>query len=190
MKKIKLILIVLILITLTLSVAVSNAYAKYVAKENINGSLTVTAELGNISVEEADVSTLIIPGVDINVDHSVKISNKSPISAYVYLVVETNILEAHNISFEPSSSWKKISGVESGNRATTVYVYADSHGAPVAVDNEVTGDNDFLIPINGVLEVSQYVNNSVPESVDIKFTALMYQTAAGSDASEVYENYN
>ena len=184
MRKIKFILSVLIVMTLVLSVAVSNAYAKYVSSKNINGSLTVTAELGKIDIEEATVSTAIIPGVDININHSVKISEKSSIPVYVYLVVETNILEAHNLSFEPSSSWKKINSTEASNKSIIVYVYVDSNGTPISVDRDVT------IPINGILEVSQYVNNSVPSSVNMKFTALMYQTAAGNDASEVYENYN
>lgn len=184
MRKIKFILSVLLVMTLVLSVAVSNVYSKYVTSKNISGNLTITAELGKINIEEASVSSAIIPGVDININHSVKVSEKSSIPVYVYLVVETNILEAHNLSFEPSSSWKKISSTEASNKATIVYVYVDGYGMPVAVSSDVT------IPINGILEVSQYVNSSVPSLVDMKFTALMYQTAAGNDASEVYEYYN
>ena len=64
MRKIKFILIVLLVMILILSVAVSNVYSKYVTSKKINGNLTITAELGKINIEEASVSSAIIPGME------------------------------------------------------------------------------------------------------------------------------
>ena len=158
-----------------------SAYARYATTKTLNGTLTISAELGSIALNGATVEEKLIPGVDIDVNREIIITDKSSIPAYVYLVVETNILESHKLSFSPSNEWQEIRRTTADGKTKTVYVYADGAG-PVAVDSNMT------ISVGGVLQVSQYVN--VPSSVNLTFTAEMYQTAAGNSAAEVYTNFN
>ena len=181
MRKIKFTPVVLIVLVLALALAAGSTYAKYATTKYIDGTLTVTANLGSIAMIDGNIEKkLIIPGVDIPVNHKVIISDKSSIPAYVYLEVKSNISPEHKLSFAPSNQWQAIRSTTAGGKTTTVYVYVGDGSTPVAVDSDVT------IPVAGLLQVSQYV--TAPSSVDLKFTAKMYQTAAGNNATEVYES--
>jgi hypothetical protein len=58
----------------------------------------------------------------------------------------------------------------------------DPGKAPIKVKNDET------IPVDGTLVVSQYFNTS--NEINLKFSAKMYQTAAGNTAVEVYNSFN
>jgi hypothetical protein len=99
----KLLVVLLLLVTVF-----GNIYAKYATTQTVNGALKVTANLGTIAMDTGAITEKIIPGVDIEVKHEVKITEKSSIPAYVYLVAETNAGEASKLSFVPSNKWMEI----------------------------------------------------------------------------------
>lgn len=186
MRKLKLNPVLLILLIFALAMVVGNTYARYAKKETVTGTLTVSANLGEIAMSEENIEAKIIPGVDIPVNHTVKITDKSSIPAYVYLVVDTT--NDTNLSFAllSESPWKEIQKTTADGKTTTVYVYVNN-GTPVVVINNVE------ISVAGLLEVSQYVN--VPDSVNMTFTAMMYEKmtddgASVEDATDVYEKFN
>jgi hypothetical protein len=176
---------VLIVLALALAMAAGGTYAKYATTKTVEGTLTVTANLGSIAMDENIITKSIIPGVDVSVDHKVLVTEKTSIPAYVYLVLDINITDS-TLEFRPSDElWEKISETTKDGIKTIVYVYVDGTDpgkAPVEVKHNVT------IPVDGTLEVSQYFNTS--NKINLKFSAEMYQTAAGSTAVEVYNSFN
>lgn len=181
MKKIKFTPVVLIVLALALAMAAGGTYAKYATTKTVEGTLTVTADLGAIAMDKSTITGSIIPGVDISVDHEVVITEKSSIPAYVYLVLDINIADT-TLEFHPSDEdWEKLFETTTAGIKTIVYVYADGTN-PIEVKNNVT------IPVNGTLVVSQHFNTS--NEINLKFSAKMYQTAAGTTAVEVYKSFN
>ena len=181
MKKIKFTPVVLIVLALALAMAAGGTYAKYATTKTVEGTLTVTANLGSIAMDESIITKSIIPGVDIPVNHKVLVTEKTSIPAYVYLVLDINITN-DTLEFSPSGEqWKKIFETTTGDIKTIVYVYADGTN-PIEVKSNVT------IPVKGTLVVSQYFNTS--NEINLKFSAKMYQTAAGNTAEEVYKSFN
>ena len=180
MKKIKFTPVVLIVLALALAMAAGGTYAKYATTKTVEGTLTVTANLGSIAMDERIITGSIIPGVDISVDHDVLVTDKTSIPAYVYLVLDINITDK-TLEFSPSDEWEEISETTKDGIKTIVYVYADGTN-PIEVKNDVT------IPVGGTLVVSQHFNTS--NKINLKFSAKMYQTAAGTTAEEVYESFN
>jgi type 1 fimbria pilin len=180
MKKIKFTPVVLIVLALALAMAAGGTYAKYATTKTVGGTLTVTANLGSIAMDENIITKSIIPGVDVSVDHKVLVTEKTSIPAYVYLVLDINIAD-NTLEFHPSDEWEKIFETTTDDIKTIVYVYADGTN-PIEVKDDVT------IPVNGTLVVSQYFNTS--NKINLKFSAKMYQTAAGNTAEEVYKSFN
>ena len=180
MKKIKFTPVVLIVLALALAMAAGGTYAKYATTKTVEGTLTVTANLGAIAMDESTITGSIIPGVDIPVNHKVLVTEKTSIPAYVYLVLDINITD-NTLEFSPSDEWEEISETTKDDIKTIVYVYVDGTD-PIEVKNNVT------IPVDGTLVVSQYFNTS--NKINLKFSAKMYQTAAGNMAVEVYNSFN
>lgn len=180
MKKIKFTPVVLIVLALALAMAAGGTYAKYATTKTVKGTLTVTANLGSIEMDESIITGSIIPGVDISVEHDVRVTDKTSIPAYVYLVLDINITD-NTLEFSPSDEWEEISKTTKDGIKTIVYVYADGTD-PIEVKNDVT------IPVDGTLVVSQSFNTS--NKINLKFSAKMYQTAAGTTAEEVYNSFN
>ena len=161
---------------------VAGIWAKYVRETTFGGTITITAELGEIAIVEkkAELQTdgtytledtdlpdntfnsydVVMPGVDIPKNIRVKITNKSAIPAYVYLIVngervgDTNLVEAKKngegtgIYYELAAHWKH----NGGNR----YCYVDGSGNPIAV----TSDMEISILADGkqALYVSDQLN--------------------------------
>ena len=181
MKKIKFTPVVLIVLALALAMAAGGTYAKYATTKTVGGTLTVKADLGAIKMDESTITGSIIPGFDIPVNHNVQVTDKTSIPAYVYLVLDINIADT-TLEFHPSDEvWEKISETTKDDIKTIVYVYVDGTD-PIEVKNNVT------IPVDGTLVVSQYFNTS--NKINLKFSAKMYQTAAGNTAVEVYNSFN
>ena len=90
-------------------------------------------------------------------------------------------IEDGTLEFHPSDEWEKIFETTTDDIKTIVYVYVDGTN-PIEVKDEVT------IPVNGTLVVSQHFNTS--NIINLKFSAKMYQTAAGNTAEEVYTSLN
>jgi hypothetical protein len=181
MKKTKFTPVVLIVLALALAMAAGGTYAKYATTKTVEGTFTVTADLGSIAMDKSIITGSIIPGVDILVNHDVLVTEKTSIPAYVYLVLDINITD-NTLEFHPSDeSWEKISETTKDGIKTIAYVYVDGTN-PIEVKDDVT------IPVDGTLVVSQHFNTS--NKINLNFSAEMYQTAAGNTAKEVYKSFN
>ena len=188
MKKMKLTPSILIVFVLVLAMLVGNAYAKYAAQEQVEGSVSITAQLGTINLWEHEAelqsngsytlnagslvscnSYVLIPGVDIPKDTYVEITNKTPIPVYVYVEIVSSSAISYAVD---TSNWTKVA--DTGAKGGTVYVYKDS------VTANITGINIFA---GQKILVSQNLGSDAPK---FAIYASMYQTASGSDAADVY----
>lgn len=189
----------LIFAVLLASMVGGAAYAKYVAQLKVGGSLSITANLGSITVKESVASpntdgsyTLgsattnsgntyeIIPGLDIPKNPYVTVYVASAIPVYVYIVVDQDFTNSPDgISYELEDCWKPVTGY------TNVYVYSNSDG-PIQVSSDATID----ILKNDMVYVSQHLKANVKTSVYLKFTATMRQAVDGQTAEQIYANTN
>ena len=79
---------ILILLLLLVSLAGGATYAKYVRDYPIkNNSIQISANLGDISIDLESRSYLLIPGHDFPLEHTISVTNKSEIEAYVFVEV-------------------------------------------------------------------------------------------------------
>ena len=184
----------LVAVLVLASMVCGTAYAKYVKQETFTGTLTLTAQLGSITVVESKAerqsdgsyklntsekvkanSYDLLPGLDIPKDPTVSVDKESAVPAYVFLEVKGGTAA---ISFTMDPVWKAVdaAGIHGGR----VYVYAPG-GNPAVV----TGDIAAINIIEGqIVTVSQKVGGS---STEILFYAEMRQiTAAGQDPAAVY----
>lgn len=130
----------------------------------------------------------LLPGLDIPKDPFVRITGKTPIEAYVFIEVVTNIdtdnkdmttdkdvTDDHNVSYFLTNDWQLISTAtdETTKVTTAVYVYT-------TVVNEAFGANGtgtIQILENNTIYVSQKLN--VPtDGVYLNFSACMYEVAS------------
>ena len=195
MKKMKLTPSILIVFVLVLAMLVGNAYAKYVTQKEVQGNINITARLGNIALCEHKVTWnkeayvkdnnelvsnndyALIPGMTIPKDTYVKITEKTPISVYVYLEVVGGSAVSYAID---TSNWQVLAEVIGANGGT-VYVYKE----------KVAGQTDAIEKINIFQNQQIRVNSdATPGNEQFVIHATMYQTAAGNDAAAVYNVYN
>lgn len=189
----------IILAVLLASMAAGVTYAKYVTNAQLDGSVQITANLGNIEVIESkaqrnpdgsyellpEITTqntyYLLPGLDIPKDPKVRITEKSSIGVYVYLVIDTNITPSPTgVSFELQQCWKKLDGYDN------VYVYCGDQANAVAV----TDKRDIAIlksdaKGNSVF-VSQKLNTNISDTLNLNFTAVMKQVVDGMTAKEIF----
>lgn len=171
------------------------AYAQYRQTITISDSgnkLTITADIGSISVWEhkamrqtdgtyqlgADVVSgngyLLIPGVDLPKDPYVSVTKTSTIEAYVYIRVASDLPDT--VTFTLADCWKPVAGYDG------VYVYCQDSD-PV----KVTGNAEVQILKDNTIYVSQYYNGGA--ACTLQFTAYLYEVAAGNSAASVYAAY-
>ena len=145
-------------------------------------------------VDETDLGNeyILLPGLDIPKDPFVQITAKTPIKAYVFIKVVTNIdtdnkdmttdtdpADDHNVSYTLTDNWLQISQAEKDGVITTVYVYTADGANPATVDECVDGDGTGTIQIlkDKTIYVSQKLN--VPQAgVYLNFSACMYEVAS------------
>lgn len=178
------------------------AQAKYLQRVTLEEqTVTITARLGTITLKEHEAvrqpdgsyvlldgqegrenqivtsnTYILMPGVDVPKDPYVVVLDKSPIAAYIYIVVGSDLPATATYSLE--SHWIAVSGYPN------VYVYAPG-GTPQAV----IGNVDAIPILQGnIITVSQ--NYSENGSVSLTFDAYMYQVIAGETPEEVYQRNN
>lgn len=210
-----------VLIVVLLIGLIGSTYAKYVKKETREGTVTIKANLGKIELLEHEAvdpevdgeyildmtqevtnnTYKLLPGLDIPKDPFVRITNKSPIEAYVFVKMVTNIVtdkkdakpgdtldsdfsDDHNISYSLTDNWILISSStdETTKVTTAVYVYK------TVVDETfgTNGDGNGTIPIlvGDIIEVSQKLN-APKDGVYMNFSACMYEVASGDSVYTV-----
>lgn len=179
---------------LVLGGTVSGTLAKYVRESTLSGTVSITAELGVIellehrAVKQADgsytlhesdttmrnVYDAVIPGMDIPKDPWVRIKDKSSISAYVYLKIESDTLP-DTMTYALKDHWLPVDG------QTHVYVYAVD-GVPAKVSANIT------IPVleNDCIEVGQKLQGTLNTTVELSFSASMKQCVGDKTAAQIY----
>ena len=199
-RKLQILIAVLAVVLVSVS-GVANVMAKYATKTEINGQVTITADLGQIGIWETTVtytaengfvkgtvelqsnraySYPIIPGQDIPKETIVRVEKKTgSLPAYVYLIVETNITsQEKGIQYTLESHWQPVDGHPG------VYVYSDANG-PV----QVSSSRDIDVLFDKYIFVSQDVYQTISGDIDefeLTFTATMRQVLTGKTAAEIY----
>lgn len=205
------------LVVLLLSSLIGSTYAKYVKQDKLEGSVTIKAELGTIELlehlaedpdgdgeytldttqEVTNNTYVLLPGLDIDKDPFVRITGKSPIEAYVFVKMVTNIdtdnkdakpgdtldndfTDDYNVSYSLTSDWLRISEETKDGVTTAVYVYHT-----VVDENFGTkGTGTIQILEDNTIYVSQKLN--VPQTgVYLNFSACMYEVASGDSQYDV-----
>lgn len=182
---------------------IGSTYAKYVKQQTLEGTVTIKANLGKIELREHKAvrqedgsytldknsevvanSYILLPGLDIPKDPFVRITDKTPIEAYVFVEVVSGLagsavtfeVDVYDADSNPNGNWIKLSGV-TGKNGGTVYVYKET----------VTSDIGPIHILKGnTVTVGQKLLHGKMNDLDLKFYACMGQTAAGADAAEVY----
>lgn len=194
-------------LSLMLTYMVGFAYAKYVQTHKTNGSVTITADIGTIVLQEHEAqkqpdgsyqllgvdddgkcdgtthghpvenSYILLPGLDVPKDPHLVIEKPNDLPVYIYVEVVDEIGNGKGISYS-LPNWTKLDGV-TGPKGGAVYYY----------NSEITTSQTIYILDNNTVEVSQKLDKSIKD-LHLKFYAYMYQAAAGNDAAQVYEYYN
>lgn len=184
------------LATLILLTALTGVYAKYVMDQALTGQASITAKLGEITLLEhkatkqndgsytldanntvqSNTYSVVLPGLDIPKDPYVQITNKSPIPAYVYLVIENDSLPS-SMTYSLESHWTLVT-----ENPKKVYVYSDNNGAM-----KVSADITISVLQNNTVYVSQHLSD-LTGNVELSFSACMKQYVDGKSATEIYQS--
>lgn len=192
----------IVILSLVLTTLCCVAQAKYLKMAELAEQMvTITVRLGTIALEEHEAvrqtdgsyllldgqggrenkivtsnTYILMPGVDVPKDPYVVISDKSPIEAYVYLEVDSDL--PSTVTYLLENHWKALAGLPG------VYVYA-----PGGTPQTVTGNMDAISILQGnTVTVSQNYSGSDP--VSLTFYAYLYQAFAGNTPEEVYQHNN
>ena len=193
----------LFLVSLVLITALSSAvYAKYIKKTDFKGNtVTIQANLAeDFTLTESkanrtemgdyvlDTTTpveanqyVLMPGVDIPKDPTIKISKKTPIPAYLYVeVVDTNTDGA--VTYSLTSDWELLPAL-TGPNGGKVYAYT------TLLDGTITDMSIKILEGNTVF-VSQALNHSdTAKPFSIKFHAYLLQKPDGTtNETTIFKN--
>ncbi len=194
-RKLRILIAVLTVVLLMLS-GTAGVMAKYATQETVGGQLTITADLGEIKVQEhkaepqddgsykLNMSSLVssnpynlIPGLDVPKDPHVVIDKDNNMPVYVFIKVETDITAGSGITYQLADCWKPVEGT------TNIYVYSEGN-----VAKPVTGDETIYIlktPDGSNHEIMVSQDLSISNNVSLNFYAAMSQVTAGIDADTV-----
>ena len=182
-------------LSLMLTYMVGFAYAKYVQTHKTNGSVTITADIGTIVLQEHKAQKrsdgsyvltdnvtvkneyILLPGLDVPKDPHVVIEKPNALPVYIYVEVVDGRGSNSGISYY-MTNWTKL-GAVTGPNGGAVYFYKE----------QITTSQTIYILDNNTVEVSQKLDKSIKD-LHLEFYAYMYQAAAGNDAAEVYDYYN
>lgn len=194
-------MIVFVLLCAFLATFFGLVLAKYVEKQEILGSVNVSAELGTISLYEHEAKRqadgsyaftdkvvsgneyVLMPGVDVVKDPYVIVDKNSDLlPVYVYVKVKSNLEDS--ITFEvDSNNWQVITEYNTLAYDVGVYVYTGGTGEALAV----TGDLDKIYILDkNKITVGRKLLSSGVNSDQLIFTAAMFQVSSGTDAVDVY----
>ena len=193
----------LFLVSLVLITALSSAvYAKYIKKTDFKGNtVTIQANLAeDFTLTESkanrtemgdyvlDTTTpvqtnqyVLMPGVDIPKDPTIKITGKTALPAYLYLEVVDNISDPA-VTYSLADWWQPLAGV-TGPNGGKVYVYNET------IDGSTANMEIQLIKGNTVY-VSQTLDHSASaKPFSIKFYAYLLQKPDGTtNETTIFKN--
>lgn len=193
-----LILVLIVVLTALLGTAIG----KYIKTERFSGTLTITAELGSITLQEhkAERQTdgsyklgtdivvsnkyTLIPGLDIPKDPHIVITGKTEIEAYLFVEVVDKTNEA--ITWEIADGWTLLDGVTGKKDNGTVYVYN------TVLDENFTGSPVYILKGDQITVSQELLTEDAAAADTLTFYASMGETAASDEtefikkAAEVY----
>lgn len=110
----------------------------------------------------------VMPGVDIPKNPHISIAGKTPIPAYLFLVVQSDMADS-GITFTLQSCWKPI---QAGSH---VYVYSDNSGNPIVIDNTTAGLNKIMILQEDERGNTIFVSENLQKGIkfNLNFTAIL-----------------
>ncbi len=198
---------------LLISMAAGAAYAKYVTKKPLGGTVTITANLGKIELKEhlaerqpdgsyelksgeTDKNTyILLPGLDVKKDPFVRITEKTPIKTYIYVEV-VSALDGSAVTFEvdeydavnnKDGKWIKADGA-TPKYGGVVYVYTGGGPTALAVDHNTKNLSQIYILKENIVKVGQKLNSQNKTDLGLDFYAAMYEVASGTNVANVYNN--
>lgn len=196
----------LIFAVLLVSMLGGAAFGKYIYSEKLGGKVTITANLGTITLLEHEAirdpklgsyslgtkevtsnTYTIIPGLDIPKDPFVTVDKASPIPVYVFVEV-VSALDGSAVSFEiDDANWKRleIGGVPyQGANKGWVYYYTGGTGDAVAVTADIS---EIYILKNKQVIIGQELLHDTPSDLGLTFYACMGQAVNGDALSLIYD---
>lgn len=181
--------LILILIFVLLGVLLGSVAAKYIYSEDLTATVTFSANLADElllqeheAVRNADGSYKLngnllpteskhgnayelLPGLDVPKDPFVKVVNKSPIGAYLYIEVEDALNDAITYTID-NDNWTSLTAITDRE----IYVYKNglvltnancpTEAIPILKDNKITVSQDLLeknTTANDILTFSAYL---------------------------------
>lgn len=194
----------LILIFVLLGILLGSVTAKYIYSEDLTATVTFSANLadqlllqeheavrkadgsyelnGNLLPTESKQGNAyeLLPGLDVPKDPFVKVVNKSPIGAYLYIEIIDTTNSA--ITFEiDTGNWTKLN---IANRE--IYVYKNdlvltnancpTEAIPILKDNKITVSQDLL-------EKNTTANNI------LTFSAYLYEVHDNKNPTEIFNEH-
>ncbi len=181
-------------VTVALMICVSLAlsgflFAKYTKDLNFSGNVTISANLAkNFSLYEHKAVAdnkgvysltaqkvesneyMVLPGVSIPKDPTVKIEKKTNIKAYLYLEVVDG-LAGSGITYSLEDHWKSLDGANATSTGGKIYVYSVEN-TPFVFDG-TTANYDIGVIKGDVLQVA---NNAKPSAaLNLAFYAYLVQ---------------
>lgn len=205
--------VLLILLLFAAGSRIGAVSAKYVTERTLQSQVTFTAKLAEKMVlEEYEVSRtpkgdyeykksdtgnhiavnansyVLMPGVDVMKDPYIRITNKTPIEAYLFLEIVGLPPEGDGkgVTYQLMDEWKLVENLM-GKNGGKVYVYSSGEN-PVELDENLTQDTGFK-NIDIIKEGKVYVSQKLAKNADleIKFYAVMGETASGTTPEAVYK---
>ena len=193
----------LFLVSLVLITAFSSAvYAKYIKKTDFKGNtVTIQANLADdFTLTESkanrtemgdyvlDTTTpvqtnqyVLMPGVDIPKDPTIKITGKTALPAYLYVEVVDNISDPA-VTYSLADWWQLLAGV-TGPNGGKVYVYNET------VDGSTANMEIQLIKGNTVYVGQALVHSAAAKPFSIKFHAYLLQKPDGTtNETTIFKN--
>lgn len=206
--------VLLVLLLFAAGSRIGAVSAKYVTERTLQSQVTFTAKLaekmvleeykvtrtseGDYEYEKSDTgnhiavnanSYVLMPGVDVMKDPYIRITNKTPIEAYLFLEIVGLPPEGDGkgVTYQLMDEWKLVENL-TGKNGGKVYVYSNGTD-PVILDETLTKENGFKnidIIKKGKVNVSQELAKDA--KLEIKFYAVMGEVVEGKTTVGIYND--
>lgn len=202
----------LLVVVFSLIMALGVVYAKYVKSVEFSGNVTISADLaekielfehkavrakdnngieGGYTLDNTkEVTTndyILMPGVNVPKDPTIRIKGKTAIDAYLYVEI-VNGLGSNGVSYTPAEHWKSL-GI-TGKNGGTVYVYSTNKTDPTVIDESfgTDGTGEVEILLNNEITVSDKYNRTSDDAKNLTLTfhAYMAETVDDKTAADVF----
>lgn len=207
--------VLLVLLLFAAGSRIGAVSAKYVTERTLQSQVTFTAKLAEKMVlEEYKVSRtpkgdyeyeksgtgnhiavnansyVLMPGVDVMKDPYIRITNKTPIEAYLFLEIVGLPPEGDGkgVTYQLMDEWKLVEKL-TGKNDGKVYVYSQDEDPVKLTDktlDSLNGISIIKIIKDGKVNVSQKLAKDA--NLEIKFYAVMAEAVEGKSLAQTYND--